>query len=278
MQDIEMLTPKIAKVLSNMKDIQINPLNQSQRRILQFGVVVLLAVFLAGWFYFMNRTPSNEDAKNTTVYIQDSMLYAFDDTYDISQYPNRISMHYPYLLVIKPTEQKTYVYNLPTREKTELNEAVLDYSDDGVLKNSGKTTIFNEADLGVLCEKGFINSDAEIICLTKINSNTVENKLVSIDVESKKQTELYVSDDLVSDFSVINDTVYLGEIDLYTKQNYLVIGDERVEVPSVVNLIYQMDGKPYFATFKGELSEEEVYYQAKGDKIELQNGLMYLFK
>lgn len=262
-----------------MKDIQLNPLSQSQRRLLQIGVVLLLAVFLAGWFYFVSNKPVKDEIKNTTVYIQDSILYAFDDTYDISQYPNRVAIHYPYLLVVQPSIQKTTVYNLPTREKTEIDEAILDYSDAGILKNDGKTTLFNDTDLGLLCEKGFIKNAGEVLCLTKINSNTVENKLVSIDVPTMKQSEVYVSDDLVTDFSFINGTIYLGEIDLYNKKNYLMIGDERIEVPSVVNLIYEMNGNPYFTTYKGELSEEEVYFRIENlSTTRVENNTIFLYK
>lgn len=257
-----------------MKDIQLNPLSQSQRRLLQIGVILLLTVFLAGWFYFVSNKPVKVDLKNTTVYIQDSFLYAFDDTYDISQYPNRVAVHYPYLLVVQPSIQKTFVYNLPTREKTEIDEAILDYSNAGILKNDGKTTLLNDTDLGLLCEKGFIKNAGEVLCLTKINSNTVENKLVSIDVPTMKQSEVYVSDDLVTDFSFINDTIYLGEIDLYNKKNYLMIGDERIEVPSVVNLIYEMDGRPHFATFKGELSAEESGYEISDNSVNKKETIL----
>lgn len=58
-----------------------------------------------------------------------------------------------------------------------------------------------------------------------------------------------------------------------------MIGDERIEVPSVVNLIYEMDGNPYFATFKGELSEDEVYYQIKNDSSSKeQTKKIFLYK
>lgn len=262
-----------------MKDIQLNPLNSNQRRLLQFGVVIALGIFLAGWFYFTKQPSLETEIKNNSIYIQNSILYAFDDTYNIAQYPNRVSVHYPYLLVIKPTEQITHVYNLTEKTKEDFQEVLLDYADGFKLRNDGKFTFLNDKDLGVLCEKGFIKNELEVLCLTKVNPNTVENKLVSIDIATNKQTEIYVSQNLVTDFSVINDTVYVGEIDLYNKKNYLIMGKEKIEVPSVVNLIYEMDGKPYFATFEGELSEEEVYYQINQNlPIKVEDGKVFLLK
>ncbi|MDA1061256.1 MAG: hypothetical protein O3B47_05725, partial [bacterium] len=119
----------------------------------------------------------------------------------------------------------------------------------------------------VLCEKGFIKSETEVLCLTKVNANTVENKLISITIPDAKQKEIYVSKDIITDFSVVNDKIYLGEINLHNKQNYLIVDGEKIEVPSVVSLIYEMDKNPYFATLKGALSEQEVYYQIESGKI-----------
>ncbi|QQS43857.1 hypothetical protein IPM65_07020 [Candidatus Roizmanbacteria bacterium] len=261
-----------------MKDIQLNPLNSNQRRLLQFGVVIALGIFLAGWYYFMKQPSLETEIQNNSIYIQNSTLYAFDDTYNIAQYPNRVSVHYPYLFVIKPTEQITHVYNLTDKTKEDIQEVLLDYADGFKLRNDGKSTFLNDKDLGVLCEKGFIKNELEVLCLTKVNPNTVENKLVSIDTATNKQTEIYVSQNLVTDFSVIKDRVYMGEIDLYNKKNYLIIGEEKMEVPSVVSLIYEMKGNPYFATFKGELSEEAVYYEIMGDKIkQVEKKKIYLY-
>ena len=136
-----------------MKDIQLNPLNSNQRKLLQIGVVLLLVVFLAAWFFFMKKPAEEAKLTNNTVYIEDSILYVFDDSYSLAQYPNRVSMHYPYLLVILPGEQLTHIYNLPEKRKVEeLNYSLLDYVDGTILRNDGKTTYLNDEDLGVLCE------------------------------------------------------------------------------------------------------------------------------
>lgn len=252
-----------------MKKIELNPLSSNQRRLLQFGVVVLLALFLGVWFYFMRSNDSDLGLQNDTVYIENSTIYVFDDAYSLEDYPNRIALHYPYLLVIRPNQQVTHVYNLPEKRKeTDIPEAILDYSQGTILKNDGRSTFLNERDLEVLCEKGLIRSEQEVLCLTKVNPNTVENKLISIDLNTNRQRDVYVSKDLITDFSVINDVVYMGEIDLYDQNNFLIIDGERVEAPSVVSLIYQMNGQAYFATLKNALSEENLSYTIFDSRIE----------
>lgn len=258
-----------------MKNIELNPLNSTQRRLLQFGIVIALGIFLLVFFLLAKKPPIEPETKNNTVYIENSILHVFDDTISIADYPNRIAMHYPYLLVIKPGEQITHIYNLENKNKEkDVKEALLDYFDGNVLKNSGKSTFLNEFDLDVLCEKGFIKSDQKVLCLTKVNKNTVENKLISINTATKKQKEIYVSKDIVTDFNVINNVVYIGEINLYNKKNYIIIDGEKIEVPSVINLIYEMDKNPYYATFKGEFSKEDVYYEVSTNQLKGQNKIL----
>jgi len=256
-----------------MINIELNPLNQNQRRMLQLGVVLLLGLFLAGYFLLRKSPTPEQSTKNNTAYIEDSVLHVFDDTISIAEYPNRVVVHYPYLLVILPKQQKTHIYNFKTasKEKT-VNEAPLDYSDGKVLKNIGKTTFIDGQDLEVLCDKGFIKSGTEVLCLTKVTTNTVENKLISISVPDKKQKEIYVSKDIITDFSVVNDKIYIGEINLHNKQNYLIVDGTKIEVPSVVSLIYEMDGEPYIATLKGALSDGESWYKVEKNTVDKVEG------
>ena len=72
---------------------------------------------------------------------------------------------------------------------------------------------------------------------------------------------LYQSDNILTTVSVINENLYIGEINLETKQNYLTINEKVTSIGTPVSLIYQMEGNPYFATFKGALSERENCYE-----------------
>ena len=263
-----------------MIDIKLNPLNTNQRRLLQLGAALLLVVFLT-IFFVVSRKSQSVTVKNNTVYLLDAKLYLFDEVVPINQYPDRIAFHYPYLVVVKPELQKSLVYNLDTKVKeSEIKQVVLDYFKGDSLYNVGNSTRFNKQDLGVLCEKGFIKSSSEILCITKIDKNNVENKLVSIDVNTKESTDVYTSKELLTDVSVIDNVTYLGKIDLYTNKSSVVVNKSSFEVPDVVSLIYGMNGKPYFASYKSAFNwQKERYYFVDNGKTEKQeDGKIILFK
>lgn len=256
-------------------------LTQKQRKYLQIGVLAILGIFLAVYFiFFTKKAPTKPEIKNTSVYIENSVLHAFDYTISIAQYPNRVSMHYPYLLVIKPTEKKTIIYNLNDKNKTtELSEAILDYTNHGTLKNDGKTSLYQGKDLGVLCDDGYIKSQVEILCLTKVNPNNVENKLISIDLTTNKKKDIYISKNIITDFSLINDQVYIAELDLFTKKSSILVNNKKIESPTTVSLFYQMDGKPYFTSLKSELNGNvEEYYLIESEEVRKQENPIYLLK
>lgn len=251
-----------------MTDIQLNPLNSNQRKLLQIAAALMLVVFLV-IFFVVSRKNQSITVKNNTVYLQDSKLYLFDEVIPVNQYPDRIVFHYPYLMVVKPGQQLSLVYNLETKVKEqEIKQSLLDYFNGNSLYDVGSSTYFNKQDLGVLCEKGFIKSNTEILCITKVNKNNIENKLISIDINSKKNKDLYVSKGLLTDISVINGNTYLGEMDLYTKKSYVLINNESLETPDVVSLIYQMGGKVFFASYKSAFNgQKEGYYLIENGKI-----------
>ncbi|QQG40573.1 MAG: hypothetical protein HYV37_03320 [Candidatus Levyibacteriota bacterium] len=257
-----------------------NTLTKKQRRVFQLGVFILLVLFMIGFFFFNQKKEEQPTLKNTTVYLQDDKLKVFDDAYSF-EYPDRMSLHYPYFLVIKPGIQTTYIYNLEQKKKEkEVKEVLLDYSTIGQLYTKGKTTFLNNQDLGVLCEKGFIKSTDDVLCLTKYDVNAVQNMLITINLKTLKNRDLYVSRGILSDVKVINDKIYLGEIDTHTHKNHILVDKEPIGVPNIISTIYEMNGKPYFASFKSELNNNtESYYLIENDKVTKQKGnRIYLFK
>ena len=262
-----------------MTDIKLNPLNTNQRRLLQLGAALLLVVFLT-IFFIVSKKSQNIILKNNTVYLQDAKLYLFNEVIPINQYPDRIVFHYPYLVVVKPEQQKSLVYNLDTKVKeSEIKQVVLDYFKGDSLFNVGNSTFFNKQDLKVLCEKGFIKSNSEILCITKIDKNNVENKLVSIDVNTKISKDVYTSKELLTDVSVINNNTYLGEIDLSTNKSSIVINKDSFEVPDVVSLIYEMNWKSYFASYKSAFNgQKESYYLMENNQtVKQENDKILLY-
>ncbi len=260
-------------------------LTTTQRKMLQVGVVVLLALFL-GVFFFLRREKNEEQPtpklKNTTVYLQDSKLQVFDDTYSLVEYSDKVSIHYPYLLVTKPALQTTYIYNLDQKKKEkEVKEVLLDYSENNQLYTKGKTTLFNSVDLGVVCQKGFIKSTDEVLCITNLSKDGVPNMLITINLKTVKNRDLDISQTgILTDLKVINNKIYLGEIDLNTNKSRILVDKQPIDVPNIVSLIYEMKQKPYFASFKSELNKNtESYYSIEENKATKQEGnKIYLYR
>ncbi len=244
-----------------MKDIELNPLDKNQRKLLQFGVVLMLCAFLIGYFFLVNK-------KNTTVYFENQNLHIFDESMTFA-YPDRLSIHYPYFLVVKPDSQTTLIYNLDQKKKVkEVREVVLDYQNNKILSVRGASTFINDQDLGVLCEKGVIKSEKEILCIVKIDPNSMQNKLISIDIKSNKKKDLYISKNLITEMNVIDGKNYLGEITLDSQKNFLVVDNEQIAVPNLVSMIYVIQGKPYFASFKSALNQQkESYYEINDSSV-----------
>lgn len=254
-----------------MKDITLNPLDKNQRKLLQWGVILMLCVFLIGYFFFISK-------KNSTVYLENQNLHVFDDSM-IFEYPDRLSMHYPYLLLVQPEKQITEIYNLDqkTKEK-DVNETALDYQNGQLLYVKGETTFIDKEDLSVLCEKGIIKNDHEVLCVTKLNPNSIQNKLISIDLKTKKRKDMYVSQNIITDLTIIQNSYYLGEIGIYDHKNNIVIDGKSMDAPNMVSVIYQMQGKPYFASFKSALNKGNAeFFEINGNQVVKQDDDKIVF-
>ena len=78
--------------------------------------------------------------------------------------------------------------------------------------------------------------------------------------------------------SVINGDLYIGEINFGTKQNYVTVNEQTIPVENTVNMIYEMEGKPYFGSFKSELNNNIVSsYLIESDHAEKQEGSKIYF-
>lgn len=247
-----------------MTDIKLNSLDSKQRKLLQIGVVLMLCLFLATYF-FLNRQTPNESVSEGA-YLEGSELHIFEDKYEFNGYPDKILSHYPYFIYIQGDKPITHIYNLETKEKlSEKQDVLLDYYDGNFLYNR-KTTFYNDKDLGEFCDFGFIKSETEILCITKKSQNYADNMLISINPETPNLwKQVYQSENVLTSVSIINDTLYIGEINMDTKQNYLTVGENTIEVSTPVSLIYKMGGEPYFASFRSALNESLKSFQIEED-------------
>jgi len=260
-----------------MKDIQLNKLDASQRRLLQFGVILILLLFLGMYFFIKQKDTL---FGNNEVTLENSKLQVFNDTYTFSGYPDRILVHYPYFIFVQANKSLTIVYNLETKQKEkEINDILLDYYDGNIIYNK-KETYFNDKNLGEYCDAAFIKKSDEILCITKQSQNYIDNMLININPETPNLWKRdYQSDNVLTTVSIINNDLYVGEINFETKQNYLTVNEQTIPVETPVNMIYEMEGKPYFTSLKSELSENNVYYQIENDQIIKQVGnKIYFFK
>ncbi|OGH27775.1 MAG: hypothetical protein A3C27_02295 [Candidatus Levybacteria bacterium RIFCSPHIGHO2_02_FULL_39_36] len=241
------------------KPIILNPLNLNQRRLFQFAIVFLLVLFFIILFFLLRK---NQQNSSSAVILQDSKLQVFDQTYDDFDYPNKVSVHYPYILIIQPGKTLTTIYDLSKKEKKEeFKKVLLDYDGNNILY-SGKQTFFNKINLGILCENGFIKSDQEVLCVAKKNSATFENELMSINTKTKLQRILYQADNLITAVSFVKEKLYIGEINTDTNASYLIVEGKKIKTQTPVNLIYPLKNQIYLASLKSIFTKNKVMYFA----------------
>ena len=231
-----------------MKDTKLNPFDANQRRLLQIGVILILVLFFVAYLFLHKK-----DAPiigNNEVSLENSQLKVFNDTYTFNGYPDRILIHYPYFLLVQGNKPLTIIYNLETKKiEKKIKDILLDYYDGNIVYNK-KETFFNDNSLGEYCDAAFIKESNEILCITKWSRDSVDNLLLSINPEKPNLARnIYQSDNILATVSVINNNLYVGEINFETKESYLSINEKTIPVENIVSLIYQINGNPYVASF-----------------------------
>lgn len=261
-----------------MNKVDFETLNLKTRRILQVGVVMILSIFL-GLYLYLSNNPDHPISEEKTIYLESSKLHIFDDIYSFNGYPDKLLFHYPYFILIKGNQSKSIIYNIETKNKEkELDEIVLDYFDGNIIYNK-KETFYNDKSLGKICESAFIKSDNEILCITKQSKDAIDNMLITIDSNNPTLwKQVYKSENILTTVAIINENLYIGEINYRTKENFLTINENTIKVENAINLLYQMGNQPYFASFKNELNENESYSLIKDIKIIKQDGALYFFE
>lgn len=246
-----------------MKETGLNSLSTNQRRYLQIGVLIILIIFLVFFFWKTSKVSSGE------VSLESSVLKVFNDSDSFEGFPDRIYIHYPYFILVQANKPLTIIYNLESGNKEkEYKDVLLDYYDGNILYNR-KETYFNDKNLGEFCDSAYIKSTTEVLCITKRSRDSIDNMLISINPEKPNLwKQVYQSDNILTTVSYIDDTLYLGEINYKTKQNYLSIATKPQPVQNMVNLIYSLQGKPHYASFGSPQNNHQVsYYIIEEDKI-----------
>lgn len=245
-------------------------LNSEQVNAIRIIVVTLFIVVIGAWFYigFYSQNKSSKlknevsiSTETETVVYRKNKLNIFGKEVDINTYPDTVSIHNDELIVAKPYETKTYIYSLKEKGKVKIVDGVLlDYISENILLQKDSTTYFNSMDLGIRCDKGFISSASEILCIVKLDPNAINNKLISINPSIRAFVDVYSSENVLTSVFISDGETYIGEYNFDTNQAYFTINGESVKAPDAVNIIYSKGKSIYTGSFPGKFNNETPSY------------------
>lgn len=249
-------------------------LTDERRTELKKIVVICLIAFLLfyGIFmyfkYFKHDNKQGNSTENNSIIFTQPNLQIFSYKEKLNLYPDRILMHYPYFIVVKPDEWKSTIYNIETKKKEKtIPEIVLDYyKGDIVYNKQGYDTYYNNKKLGILCDQAFIKSKKEILCITRPDKNQIANKLISINPQTLEQKALYEPQNVLTAIYYEKNTLYVGEYNFETNKAYLTVNGKTISSQDLINVIYPMNTSIYLASFKSQrnnLKESYVEYNKK---------------
>ncbi|MGH7203113.1 MAG: hypothetical protein ACREHC_01575 [Candidatus Levyibacteriota bacterium] len=250
----------------------VEKINKKQKIIILSIVLGMLLVLTILFYIATNQKsgrvvniPNEKKITSGSIIFGQPNLYIFNDRRIINQYPDIIRFHYPYFLVITPGdyEHTSTVYSITEKRKVkEFNKVILDYFNGDVLSTDGKTTFFNKKNLNMQCSQGYIKDKTSVYCIVPKDNDPLNNKLISVNPQNGVSQDFYNSDKLITTFTFINNMTYIAEEDTTTQKTYLRIGTLEKVIPTQADIIYPMEGKQYYATFKvNDENREASYYE-----------------
>lgn len=235
-------------------------LTDERRTELKKIIILCLVAFLLGYGIFMyfkyfkhDIKQENNTENNSIIFTQPNLqIFSYKETLNL--YPDRVLMHYPYFIVVKPNEWKSTIYNIETKKKEKtVPEIVLDYyKGDTVYNKQGYDTYYNNKDLGLLCDQAFIKSMVEILCITRPDKNRIANKLISINPQTLAQKDLYEPQNVLTAIYYEKSTLYVGEYNFEAKKAFLTVNNKAIAATDLINVIYPMNNSIYLASFKSQ--------------------------
>ena len=257
-----------------------NELTDEKRNKLKIAFILFILAFLVIYGIVMvlkykTTTKENTQAKtsNQVVFEQPTLKF-FNYKVELNTYPDRITIHYPYLVVVRPDELRSEIYNMDTKRKEkEIKEVVLDYfKGDVVYNKQGYRTQFNNKDLGLLCDQAFIKSKTEIFCITRPDQNKQTNKLIVINPQMLTQKDVYTSQNVITALYYDKSTLYIGEFDFTHNKSYITVKNNTFQTSDLVNMFYPMENAMYTASFKSKRNNmTESYSKILNDKEVIQS-------
>lgn len=246
-----------------------NELTNETRNKLKIGVLLIAIVFLViygiiMYFKYVPVKAQEEPTQNDTVIFSQPTLTFFSLQEQLSLYPDRITIHDPYLIVVRPDDWKSEIYNMKTKKKEkEVDEVILDYFEgNSVYNKQGVETYFNKKSLNILCDQAFIKSSTEIFCITRPDKNKQDNELIIINIQTLSQEHLYKSSKFITAIYYDKDTLYIAEYDFAAQKASLMVNNMSSPTNDLINMIYPMNNKLYAASFKSLRNNKvESYYE-----------------
>lgn len=234
-----------------------------------YGIIMLLK-------YTNQPTTARQIEEKQQVIFEQPKLQFFQYTQQLNAYPDRITIHYPYLVIVRPNEQRSEIYNMDSKRKEkEVSEILLDYDKGNEVYNKqGYLTYFNKINLGIMCDKAFIKSKTEILCITRPDQNKQENKLISVDPQTLTKKDIYSSPNVLTAVYFNKSTIYIGEYNFVTNKAFMTVNSQTAPIGDLVNVIYPMGDKIYAAAFKSLRNKQtESYYEIMTMNSELATKL-----
>jgi hypothetical protein len=216
--------------------------------------------------YFKYTAPKLKEKStiNDSVIFSQQILTFFTLKEQLSIYPDRIAIHYPYLIVVHPDKGNSEVYNMQSKKKEkDINEVILDYfKGNAVYNKQGLVSYFNDKSLQILCDQAFIKSDREVYCVTRPDTNKQNNELLLINTQSMAHEHIYKSPEVITAIYFDKETLYIGKYDFTAQKASIMVNNMNSSIDDLINVIYPMNNKFYAASFKSLRNNKvESYYE-----------------
>lgn len=247
-----------------------NELTTETRNKLKISVILIVIAFLIIYgivMYFKYAGSSSKTKAETItpqVVFQQPNLQFFQFRQTLNEYPDRITIHYPYLVVVRPDDWKSEIYNMQTKKKEkEVSEVILDYfAGNAIYNKQGFETYYNKRNLNILCDQAFIKSPDEVFCVTRPDKNQQQNELVVINTQTLNQKPVHKSSNVITAIYYDKDTLYVGEYDFAAQKASIMVNNMSSSIDDLINVIYPMNNKLYVAAFKSLRNNKiESYYE-----------------
>lgn len=260
-----------------------NNLTDEKRYQLKIAVILIVIIFIAiyGTIIFLKYAKQQPAIKSQTengqVIFKQPKLQFFNYTTRLNAYPDRITIHFPYFIILRPDQFRSEIYNIESKSKEkEINEVILDYFNGEIVYNKqGFQTYFNKKNLGLLCDQAFIKNKTEILCITRPDKNKQNNKLIIINPETLKQKDLYTSQNTLTAVYFAQNTLYIGEYDFTKNKAFITANSKTASIDDLINIIYPIGDDMYAASFKSlKNNQTETYYRISVSQNVVQTKLI----